>query len=92
MRHSSMSVGMKNQLVEAAQTTRTTTAGTGLPVLHIKFNEQELTSLTQQTKEVLFPEGETALKLSLWCRTDPSSREQEEPSTHGPALGFSACP
>lgn len=79
--------------MEAGQTTSTTTAGTGLPVLHIKFNEQGLASLTQQTKELLFLKGETAVKLSLWCRTDPSSHEQEEPSSaHGPALGFSACP
>ena len=62
----------------AGQTTSTTTAGTGLPVLHIKFNEQGLASLTQQTKELLFLKGETAVKLSLWYRTDPSSHEQEE--------------
>ena len=46
--------------MEAGQATSTTTAGTRLPVLHIKSNEQGLASLTQKTKELLFMKGESS--------------------------------
>lgn len=68
----------QNQLEEAAQATSTITAGTGLPVLHIKLNYKDWQSLTQHTKELFFLKGETAVKLLCWCRTDRSSQEKKE--------------